>query len=1053
MSLSEPFIRRPVMTVLLSVTILLFGVLAYQQLPVNDLPVVDFPVINVTVNYPGASPTTMASNVATPLEKQFLQIPGLELITSSSTQGNTSFTLQFALSKSVDVAATDVQAAINQASGSLPLDLPSPPTFTKFNPNDQPIIYIALTSDSLANGPLYDYASTQVAQRISIVPGVSKVDIFGSKSAVRIKADPSKLAARGLTMDDLAAAVKVGTSYQGAGQFDGATQTFLLQPQGQIETADDYANLIVTRRNGVAIYVRDVADVVDSVQDERQARHFWFRGYTTPPANVVLAVSRQAGANVVTTAQAVRDLLPIFRRELPGSINLIPVYDRSVTIKNSVNDVKETILIAFALVVLVIFLFLGRATDTLIPAVALPMSVCMTFMGMRALGYSIDNLSLLAITLSIGFLVDDAIVFLENAVRRMEAGESALEASLNGAKEISFTILSMTLSLAAVFIPLVFMPGLLGRQLQEFAVTIILAILASGIVSLSLTPLMCSRLLKRHSGGKKTLMEKISGKFLARVIAGYGSTLGFFLHHKWISALLWVASLAGTIFCFLIIPKSLLPTGDSGFIRGIFQAQEGTSPERMHEYQNKVDAILRNDEAVDVAITVSGLTGRLSSSQAFTLAFLKPVRDRPPIEAVAGRLMAQIGQIPGVMAFLQANPVLQISTGATATTQGKFAYSLSGIDPAEINRVAGELIAKLRKYPGFLFVNSDLKLNTPSIQIDILRDQASSYGVTAQAVLSALRNAYSQNYAYLIKQSKDQYQVIVEAADEHRSNPMDLRKIYVRSATGSLVPLSAVARWKTVIGPQSVNHINQFPSVTIFFNLVPGASISEATNFVETTAAATLPPTIRGSLQGEAKVFQETIAGLSVLMLFAVFSMYVILGILYESYVHPVTVLTALPVATVGGLATLLLFQQEASLYAYIGMFLLIGIVKKNGIMMIDFALQRMAAGMDRVTAVHEACIERFRPIIMTTVAALMGAVPLALGHGADGRSRQPLGLIIVGGLIFSQLITLYVTPALFLYLEAFQENVLDRYPFFRTHRATHVECGPGTGSKPPEES
>lgn len=1045
MSLSEPFIRRPVTTMLLSVTVLLFGIIAYRMLPVNDLPVVDFPVINVNVNYPGASPTTMASNVATPLEKQFLQMPGLELITSTSTQGNTSFALQFALSKSVDIAATDVQAAINQAAGSLPLDLPSPPTFTKFNPNDQPIIYIALTSDSLTDGALYDYASTQVAQRISIVPGVSKVDIFGSKSAVRIKGNPSKLAARGLTMDDLTAAIKKGTSYQGAGQFDGPSRTFLIQPQGQIETATDYANLIIARRNGAPIYVRDVAEAVDSLQDERQARHFWFRGYQVPPASVVLAVSRQAGANVVTTAQAVRDLLPVFRKELPGSINLIPVYDRSITIRNSVNDVKETLLLAFILVVLVIFAFLGRVTDTLIPAVALPMSMCMTFVGMWAMGYSIDNLSLLALTLSIGFLVDDAIVFLENTVRRMEAGESVLEATVNGAKEISFTILSMTLSLAAVFIPLVFMPGLLGRELQEFAVTIIIAILSSGIVSLTLTPLMCSRMLRPHNPASMTRMEKVSGAVFDRVILLYRNSLGFFLRHKWVSAVVWVASFAGTIVCFLAVPKSLLPTGDSGFVRGIFQAQEGTSPDRIHKYQSQVDDILSKDEAVDVSITVSGLSGRISSSQAFTLAFLKPVKERDPIEIVAGRLMQKIGQIPGIMAFLQANPVLQISTGATSTTQGKFAYSISGIDSGEVNRVAGELMAKLRTYPGFLFVNSDMKLNTPDLRIDILRDQASSYGISADAILTALRNAYSQNYSYLIKKSEDQYQVIVEVDDRDRSAAPDLAKIYLRSDSGALVPLSAVAQWSEVVGPQSVNHINQFPSVTIFFNLAPGASIGEASKFVETAAAGILPPTIRGSLQGEAKVFKETIAGLSVLMIFAVFSMYVILGILYESYVHPITVLTALPVATVGGLATLLLFNQEASLYAYVGMFLLIGIVKKNGIMMIDFALQRMAEGMDRVAAVREACIERFRPIMMTTCAALMGALPLAMGHGADGRSRQPLGLIIVGGLVFSQLITLYVTPALFLYLEAFQENVLDRHSFFRTHRATHVDIHRGS--------
>lgn len=1040
-SLSEPFVRRPVMTMLLTVTVILFGVLGYQRLPVNDLPAVDFPVINVSVNYPGASPTTMARNVATPLEKQFLQIPGLQLITSTSTQGSAGLTLQFALSKSVDAAATDVQAAVNQATGSLPVDLPSPPTFTKFNPNDQPIMYITLTSDSLTSGQLYDYASVQVAQRISILPGVSKVDIFGSKSAVRIKADPSKLAVRGLTVDDLAKAIQAGASYQGAGQFDGSERTFLLQPQGQLDNAAAYENLIIAKKNGAAIYLRDVAKAVDSLQDERLERHFWFRGHPVPLANVVLAVSRQAGSNAVATAQGVRNLLPVFKRELPGSIQLIPVYDRSITIQNSVNDVKETLAIAFALVVIVIFVFLGRASDTLIPVAALPVSMLMTFLAMYLLGYSIDNLSLLALTLSIGFLVDDAIVFLENAVRRMEAGETAMEATLNGAKEISFTILSMTLSLAAVFIPLVFMPGLLGRQLQEFAITIIISILASGMVSLTLTPMMCSRMLAKHEKGKKTWMEKTSNKVIGSVIKSYGNSLHFFLHHKWLSALAWVICMAGTIVLFKAVPKSLLPTGDSGFIRGIFQAQEGSSPERMRAFQNKADEILKNDDAVNIGITVSGRTGLVSPSQAFTLAFLKRPDLRPPIEAVIARLAQKMARIPGILPYLQANPVLQLSTGATATTQGKFAYSLTGIDPQEVNRASQDLVAKLRAYPGFLFVNSDLKLNTPNLAIDILRDEASSYGVTAQAILNALRNAYSQNYVYLIKKVTDQYQVIMEVKDKERMKPEDLEKIWVRSGDGkSLVPIKSVARWREVLGPQSVNHINQFPSVTIFFNLVPGAVIGDATKFVEKTAAETLPATVTGSLQGEAQVFKETIASLAVLMIFAVFAMYVILGILYESYVHPITVLTALPVATVGGLATLLVFKQEASLYAYVGMFLLIGIVKKNGIMMIDFALQRMAEGMDRIAAVHEACIERFRPIMMTTFAALMGAIPLALGHGADGKSRIPLGLIIVGGLVVSQLITLYVTPALFLYMEAFQEKVLDRYAFLRTHRKTHVD-------------
>jgi len=1039
-SLSDPFIKRPVMTMMLTLCIIVFGVMGFERLPVNDLPAVDFPVITVQVGYPGASPATMARNVATPLERQFMQIPGLTLVTSQSSQGNTNFTLQFDLNKSVDAAATDVQAAINQASANLPTDLPSPPIFTKFNPNDQAVILIALTSESLTQGQLYDYANTEVAQRISILPGVAKVDVYGSKAAVRVKVDPSKLASRGLTLDDLATAIRAGTSYQGAGQFDGHTRTFLLQPQGQLENAEAYKALIIGRVNGASIYLRDVAEVNDSVQDERMSRHFWVRGGRPVMTNVVLPVYRQTGSNAVATAQGVKDLLPQLRRELPGSIQIETLYDRSLTIISSVNDVKETLVIAFALVVLVIFIFLGRAADTLIPVVALPMSMLITFLAMYLLHYSIDNLSLLALTLCIGFLVDDAIVFLENAVRRMEAGETALEATFHGAKEISFTILSMTLSLAAVFLPLVFMPGLIGRTFQEFAITIIIAIIASGVVSLSLTPLMCARMLARHEGGQKTWVERNVHAVLDRVIRSYGNSLHFFLRHKWISALGWVVCMVGTVLLFNAVPKAFLPVGDSGFIRGMFMAQEGSSPERMREYQDQVDKILQANPYIDRSYTISGLPLRVSSSQALVLGFLKPVKERPSIDTVIGQLSAEMSKIPGILPYLSANPVLQISTGATPSTQGKFSYAVSGIDPAEVNAASEKLMAKLRPYPGFLFVNSDLKTNTPNLQIDILREQASTYGVSAQAVLTALHTAYSQNYVYLIKKSTDQYQVIMEVADSQKMKPQNLDLLYIHSnATNTPVPLKAVARWKEVLGPQSVNHINQFPSVTIFFNLKPGAVIGDATKFIEQAAAETLPPNIQGSLQGEALVFKETVASLTILMIFAVFAMYVILGILYESYVHPITVLSALPVATVGGLATLQLFHQEASLYAFVGMFLLIGIVKKNGIMMIDFALQRMAEGRDRVEAVHEASLERFRPIMMTTFAALMGAVPLALGWGADGRSRQPLGLIIVGGLIVSQLVTLYITPALFLYLEAFQENVLDRYSFFRSHRASHV--------------
>ncbi|MDD5348833.1 MAG: efflux RND transporter permease subunit [Chthoniobacteraceae bacterium] len=1045
-SLSDPFIKRPVMTMMCTLCIVVFGILGFLRLPVNDLPAVDFPVISVSVNYPGASPDTMARNVATPLERQFMQIPGLALVTSQSAQGNTSITLQFDLSKSVDAAATDVQAAINQATSSLPLDLPAPPVFTKFNPNDRPVINLAMTSASLTQGQLYDYASSQVAQRISILPGVAKVDIYGSKAAVRVKVDPSRLSSLGLTVEDLSKAIQAGTSYQGAGQFDGSGRTFLLQPQGQLEDAASYGSLIIGNKEGSPIYLRDVAEVTDSVQDERMSRHFWMRGGSAAETNVVLAVSRQSGANAVATAQGVKDLLPLFHRELPGSIQLVPMMDRSITIVNSVNDVKETLLIAFALVVIVIFLFLGRATDTLIPVVALPMSMLITFLAMYLLGYSIDNLSLLALTLSIGFLVDDAIVFLENAVRRMEAGETALEAAFHGAKEISFTILSMTLSLAAVFLPMVFMPGLIGRTFQEFAITIIIAIISSGIVSLTLTPLMCARMLARHESGKKTWLELHTQAILGKIIAAYGRSLHFFLRHKWISALAWVACMAGTVILFKAVPKSFLPVGDSGTIRATFMAQEGSSPERMRDYQYAVDKILRENPYVALSYTLSGLTGRLPSPQARIQAYLLPANERPSIDVVMAQLAAKIYEIPGILPRMQADPVLQISTGATSTSQGKFAYALSGINPAEVNAAAGKLMEKLRTYPGFLYVDSDLKTQTPNLQIDILREPAATYGVSAQAILTALSSAYAQNYVYLIKKSTDQYQVIMEVSDSWRTKPDNLEKLYVKANDGTtLVPLKAVARWKEVVGPQSVNHINQFPSVTVFFSLAPGAVLGDATKFIEAAAAEVLPSSIHGSLQGEALVFKETITSLSILMIFAVFAMYIILGILYESYVHPLTVLSALPVATIGGLATLFLFNKEASLYAFVGMFLLVGIVKKNGIMMIDFALQRMADGLNRVDAVHEASVERFRPIVMTTFAALMGAVPLALGMGADGSSRQPLGLIIVGGLIVSQLVTLYITPALFLYFEAFQERVLDRFSFFRSHRATHVAIGHDT--------
>lgn len=1037
MNLSEPFIRRPVMTAVLTISTILFGVLCYFQLPVNDLPAVDYPVIQVQADYPGASPETMAANIATPLERAFMQINGLELVTSKSAQGHTTLTLQFALEKSIDAAATDVQTAISQATGSLPVDLPSPPTFSKTNPNDQPIMYVALTSQSLTAGKLYDYASTQVGQQISILPGVSRVNVFGTKSAIRIKADPSAMWARGLTIDDLSTAIKNATSYVGVGQFDGSSGTQLLRPQGQLDSAEAYGNLMVSSKNGSPIYVRDVAEVTDGLQDERINMRFWVRGYDVPSATVVVAVNRQAGANAVEVARSVAGLLPLISAELPPSIRVVPIYDRSRTIVNSVEDVRSTLLIAFALVVVVIFIFLGRVTDTLIPAMALPLSLLLTFIAMRLLGYSLDNLSLMALTLAIGFLVDDAIVFLENTVRRMEHGERALEATINSAREISFTILSMTISLAAVFLPLVLMSGLVGRIFREFAITIVVAIFASGIVSLTLTPLMCARLLKdRGHGSRKTIMERIMGGIEKWILDIYGRTLWWFLRFKFISALIWMACIVGTVWLFMHVPKSFLPLGDSSFIFGVMIGREGSSPQQMRELQDQSDVIMRKDTAVWATFTVTGFSQFLSANQGFLMSFLNPPDERAPIAEVAGRLMGNLSQTPGVFPYMRPFPVLQISVGATNTNQGQYSYAISGVNPQEVYDVANKLLGKLRENKDLVGVSSDLFTSTPNLNIELWRDQAKTYGVSETRILALLRNAYSENYVYLIKKPEDQYQVILEVKDSKRSKADDLAALYIRSDDGkNLVPLSALVSWKTTLGLQAVNHLNQFTSVTLSFNLMPGVAIGTATDYVEKAVKEVLPPSIRGSLQGEALTFKDTVQNLTILMVLAVFVMYVILAILYESYLHPITVLSTLPTALVGGLFTLWLFGEEASLYAFVGMFMLMGIVKKNGIMIVDFALQRIAAGESAERAIHDASMDRFRPIIMTTLAAVIGAVPIALGFGADGASRRPLGLVIVGGLVVSQFITLYVTPVIYLYLEIFQEKVLDRTSFFRSSR------------------
>ncbi|PYI86831.1 MAG: acriflavine resistance protein B [Verrucomicrobia bacterium] len=1006
----------------------------------------------------------MANNIATPLEKQFLQIPGLDIITSNSTQGNTQFTLQFVLSKSIVDAATDVQAAIQRATGKLPLDLPSPPTFTKTNPNDQAVYLLGLISDTLTDGDLYKYANTAVAQRIAILPGVSQVNIYGVQSAIRIKADPAGLASRGLTMDDLASAIKAGTVYSGAGQFDGPHRTFVLLPNGQIDQAEGYRNLIVARnQDGSPVYLRDVAEVRDSVQDERISRSFWMRGFNPPGSVVVLAVSRQAGANAVEVANSVKALFPQLRASLPGSIGLIPVFDRSQSIVDSVHDVQWTLMIAFVLVVMVIYVFLGRATDTLIPAVALPLSLLLTATAMYMLNFSINNLTLMALTLAIGFLVDDAIVFLENVVRRAEHGESILKAAYNSAGEISFTILSMTLSLAAVFIPLVFLPGLLGRIFQEFSITIIVAILASGLVSLTLTPLMCARILgERRAGHKRAWMERHTGDFIKRVIAAYGRLLDKFLDRAWLTVPILLACILGLWFFFTHLPFTLLPPGDSGFIRGVFIAQEGSSPTQMRAYQQEVNQKLKDDPNVGQFFTLAGLGSRTSSQQGLIFCFLKPRNQRPPMDQCVLQLQKSISSVPGIAAVLQPNPVLQINVGATQQTQGQYAYTLNGIVPDDVYAAADQLMARLKGFKGFASVRSDYYNKTPNLTVDMDRQRAAVYGVSTSAVQSLLRTAYSQNYVYLIKEPEDQYQVILEVKDSEREHPSDLNDLYVRKNTGgsfsasgagggtiatttgtasNLVPLRAVTTTKQVVGPLAVNHFNQFTSVTINFNLLPNVVIGDATKFIEDSFAQVKQqfPTVQATFQGEALVFRQLFHSLPLLLLSAIFVMYVILGILYESYVHPITVLfPAIVPAVVGGLFTLWAFGSVLSLYSVIGLFLLLGIVKKNGILVVDFALKRIDEGLGLREAIHEASLERFRPIMMTTFAALMGAVPLALGFGHDASARRPLGLVIVGGLIFSQMVTLFVTPVIYLWLEWFQEHVLDKVPFLRSAHMHH---------------
>lgn len=1062
-SISDLFINRPVMTVLLSVAAAFFGIFCYKQMPVNALPGVDYPVIQVSVSYPGADPTIMGANIASPLEQQFMQIPGIEMITSRNSMGSTSIVLQFALSKNIDAAATDVQSAIQRAMGNLPADLPSPPSFTKDNPNDMPIYIISVTSDGMTAGEMYDYAYSQVAQQLNMVEGVSKVDIYAAPRAVRIEVDAKKLYNLGYTMSDLSSALSRSTNMIGAGNINGPTTQYVLFPDTQLSTAADYESLVVGFKDGSPIYLRDIAKALDSIQFDTLNISFFNRAApaTSATDSIAMGIRKRADGNAVTTVAGIKKMMEKFKTELPESIKLYEFYDGSKLIIDNINDVKETLMIAFVLVVFVIFMFLGRFRDTLIPTVALPFSILLTFIFMYAFGFSINNLSLMGITMAIGFLVDDAIVFLENTVRRMEDfGETPRVATFKSASEISFTILSMTLSLAAVFIPLAFMSGIMGRVFKEFSVTIIVATLMSGVVSLTLTPMLCSRVLQKRTKdySDKTPVERVAHKLEAAFLRFYSPSLSWMLRQNVLTLAIMGACLYGVFYFASALPQIFFPTGDSGFMQGVFIMNTKTSPKEIGKMQDRISGIVSSNPAVKNFVMVSGVSAFINQNMGFGYIVLEDKDKRKPIAEVADEINGRIAMLPGVVSAFAPEPTLNISTGATSTQQGKYAYAITSMNQEKLYAAAEKFEQFLSSKRGAFFSNiqKDLYLDNPQITLKPYRDKAAMVGLSVNSYSEVFRQSFAKSFFYLIKSPFQQYWSIMQdtLADDGFQDSLDdlnfsidqyLTGGYpVKTLTGggeepnpaytlsNLIPFGAVSTSELILAPIAINHLNNFPSVTFFFDLADGVAIGDVVNWVNAEAPKILPDGVNGMFIGEAVTFQQTMRSLMVLIGVAVFVMYVILGILYESYVHPWTVLSALPIAVVGGLASLWLFDMELSIYSAIGIFMLMGIVKKNGIMMIDFAIMREAGGMSPRDAVHEACMERFRPIIMTSFAALMGMLPIALGWGkADSESRIPLGVVVVGGLVFSQLITLYVTPVIYLWFDKFQRGVLDKIPFF----------------------
>jgi len=1022
MNLSKIFIERPVMTALVCLAILIFGTISFRALPVAALPSVDYPTISVGAFVPGASPETMASSVATPLEREFSTIAGISAMNSVNSIGSTSITVQFSLDRSIDAAAQDVQAAIARAQGRLPTSMPRPPSYQKVNPAEQPVLYLSLASDVLPMWDVNEYADTLLAQRISMVNGVSRVMIYGAqKYGVRVQVDPDQLAAHQIGLDEVRNAIATSNTNLPTGRLDGDKQAFTIQSNGMLLKAAEYRPVIVAWRNGAPIRLEQIANVIDGPDNDKLIG--WFNNHRS----IILAIQKQPGTNTVEVVDSIRKLMPEFRRAIPPTVNLSVAFDASQSIRASIRDVEFTLVLTIAVVVLVIFLFLRNVSATIIPGCAVPFSIIGTFAVMYLLGYSLNNLSLMALTLSVGFVVDDAIVMLENIVRHMELGATRMEAALKASREIGFTILSMTVSLVAVFIPVLFLGGIVGRLLHEFSVTIVVAILISGFVSLSLTPMLGSRFLKSdHHVKHGFFYNALEGAF-DRLTRWYESTLRVALRFRLVTLTIAIVMLIGTVYLFKTMPTGFIPSTDSGFMFAATLGPQDMSFDNMKDHTHAVAEIFRADP--DIADVVAFVPGQQGVNSGIVFAHMKPREERAhSVDEIIEHLRPKAMGVPNIFAFMQNPPPITISGQNIGATSYQLTLQSSNLQ--EIYQWAPKLMDRIRQIPGFVDVQSDMQIASPQWNVEIDRDRAQSLGVSPQSIQDALFSGFSQREVSVMYAPANQYSVIMELLPKYQRSPESLSKVYLRSTTGALVPLETVVRQNRQTGPLQINHFGQLPAVTIGFNLRPGVSLGDsATNVDNAFLYFPMPASIQSSFQGTVKEFQQSFQNLTILLVIAIVVIYIVLGILYESFIHPITILSGLPSAVFGALLTLVIFHKQLDLFAFVGIIMLFGVVKKNAIMMIDFAIDARKQGRNAYDSIWDGCLLRFRPIMMTTVAALFGTLPIALGYGEGADARQPLGLAVVGGLVVSQFLTLYITPVIYLYLERLQEKLRGEEP------------------------